>query len=364
MSLVCAALLGSIPCGEPSRFTFSRVSGQWPSSIAIICRDPGYSTYRLQQFAFPQRADFRPRIVFLSIIGDGRQFKQHLGRSSIYRQRASSKHRWLLVNGTDRQHLAPYIASLRARAERESSSDLLLFLHPDLYLPDTFEEELLLSVQRLNHIDPNWAVAGFFGVPLDWSPEPSSPWSRPRVVGRGGDHYGRYTMGWSNVTAAQCVDETALLLRTRRGQFGGAGASPGFDAALPSASRIWLGGTGTVLEGLAQGRRSYVLGVDVLHQMKDILDSPSEDRHRFIDERRWQAMHKFSSAGSTIMHATAMSYMSEKYLRSKRVDLKRVFAQNCDFGPTSWRDEMAALEGPVPLDPVWLQLALMQRAPR
>merc|ERR1740117_2444895 len=107
-------------------------------------------------------------------------------------------------------------------------------------------------------------MAGFFGVPLSWEPEPVEwPWSRTRVVGRGRDMYGRYVIGASNISETQCLDESLMLFRSSHSRH----PSPAFDLDLPSSDRLWLGGTAAILEGLAQGRKSYVLGVEIYHKV-------------------------------------------------------------------------------------------------
>lgn len=349
--------------------------GAWPADTTVVCRigasrQQGLhsvgSSVGLQTASWPPQlsilhAPSMPgpqlglgsRITFISVIGDGADFRYNLGASRVYRERASSRHRWLLRRSTGGLPLALFFGALRAEAELDTSSELLLFLHADLYLPDSFEADLLHAVQRLSQEDPHWALAGFFGVPLDWQPEPANwPWKRPRVVGRGIDFYGRYRMGAANSSAAQCIDETALLLRSRHV----VAPSPAFDSTLPSTDRIWLGGTDTVLEGLAMGRKSYILGVDVLHSIWD-----RDGRHDNAEERKLISIQKFASEESTVLHAKAMSYMSQKFLWTGRVPMQRVWSQNCGFGQDFWMHDPAQLEGSVPFDWVQLQAKIRER---
>lgn len=303
--------------------------GPWPLGVAALCRTAAMFADSL-------------RITFVSVTGDGAEFRHNLGASRVYQERASSRHRWLLYPNTGGESLASFLGRLQTQAEDEHGTELILFVHADLFLPDSFEAELFAALGHLYQADPHWALAGFFGVPLDWEPDPpDADWRMPRVVGRGRDFFNsRYLMP-GNVTPVQCVDETALLLRSRLDTE----PSPRFDPSLPSTSRIWLGGTDTVLQGLAQGRRSYALGVNVDHAMWD-----REGVAVSLPERREECIGKYTSHESTAVHAAAMEFMSRKFLHPPHAPLgsrKRVFAQNCGFDARSWRNEFANVEGDI-----------------
>jgi len=315
--------------------------GPWPSGVAALCRAANLRDRRRNLQSEPSFVQSL-RITFVSVTGDGAEFRHNLGASRVYQERASSRHRWLLYPNTGGEPLASFLGKLQTQAEVEHGTELILFLHADLFLPESFEAELFSALRYLYRVDPHWALAGFFGVPLDWEPDlPDEPWRVPRVVGRGRDFFNsRYVMP-GNLTPVQCVDETALLLRSRFD----AEPSPSFDPALPSTSRIWLGGTDTVLEGLAQGRRSYALGVHVDHAMWD-----REGNDVSLPERRQECIRKYTSHESTAVHAAAMEFMSRKFLRSPYPRLgsrNKVFAQNCGFDARSWRNEFANVEGDI-----------------
>jgi hypothetical protein len=55
-------------------------------------------------------------------------------------------------------------ASAYNSAIDESRTDILLFIHQDVFLPEGWVEELKLAVGHLNEQDPRWAVAGVWGV--------------------------------------------------------------------------------------------------------------------------------------------------------------------------------------------------------
>lgn len=289
------------------------------------------------------RAPVRRSMTFVSIVGDRREFERHLAKSWLYVNRATLPHNWVLVPDGGNQLLSAFLADLQAKADHDHPADLLLFVHPDMYLPANFEEDLLERVERLDRLDPSWAMAGLHGVPLDWDPKVEGwewpAWSR-RMAGRGWDIFGRYTMASGNITAAQCLDESFLLLRgASSGQ-----ASPDFDPNLPSSDRLWLGGTDTVLEGLAAGRRSYILGVEVLHK---VWDGAGVGSVAESEKQRW--MEKSWGQEYAELHAVAMDYMSHKFLHTRRIAQEKVYSQMQEFDSHFLRYSPAGLQGPIPL---------------
>lgn len=312
------------------------VDGYWPRGLYVLRRlSRVKDVHPLLGVQKPGLTS--PSITFISIIGDGKDFKDHLGASPLYQDRAASPHKWILVRDTGGQPMAPFVADLRARAEREYKSELLLFAHPDVYLPATFEAELQEHLRRLELIDPHWAMAGFFGVPMAWEPEPADwPWTRTRVVGRSRDMYGQYVMGVSNLTVAQCLDESALLFRSSHSLH----PSPVFDPVLPSSERLWLGGTAVLLEGLAQGRNSYVLGARLLHKIW------SQDFSAVVEQRK-RFTRKILNAEYASDYVAAMLYMSQLFLQSERVSKERIYAYFWEFDRHSWKYIPIGVDGPI-----------------
>merc|ERR1739838_1220318 len=90
--------------------------------------------------------------------------------------------------------------------------------------------------------------------------------------------------------------------------------------------RLWLGGTDSVLEGLSVGRKSYILGVEVLHKIWDgagIGAVADTEKERWLDKSRGESYAE--------MHAVAMDYMSHKFIRSRRISQSRVYSQMIEF---------------------------------
>lgn len=53
---------------------------------------------------------------------------------------------------------------------RESSGEVMVFAHQDVYLPDGWDQSLASALSQLCTTDPNWAVLGIFGIGSDGQP--------------------------------------------------------------------------------------------------------------------------------------------------------------------------------------------------
>jgi hypothetical protein len=152
-----------------------------------------------------------------------------------------------------------------------ADSDILIFAHQDIYFPKWWFARLQSVCEMLSLIDPNWAVAGLFGVSADgqlaghlWDSALGrvcgSPFDAPRV--------------------ATSLDEVVLILRRA--------SSVSFDPALPS---FHLYGTDVVLCAQAAGMRSYIIDLPVIHNAKPVvrLDRHYVSAYRFM-VRKWRPL--------------------------------------------------------------------------
>ena len=143
-------------------------------------------------------------------------------------------------------------SSAFAEAMEKATTDFLVFTHCDVYFPTRWFERLAWEINRLDRIDPDWAVAGFsamtpFGEQVgrvwDCSLEPLSRglWGTPldkpvRIVSS---------------------DEMAFVIRRRAGML--------FDSMLPE---FHLYGTDVILNAEREGKRSYCLDMPLIHNAK------------------------------------------------------------------------------------------------
>ena len=136
-----------------------------------------------------------------------------------------------------------------------SVSDLLVFCHQDVLLPETWLPEVQEAIRYLDVHDPNWGVLGCSGITRDrrhWRYLYSSglgvsgePLVRPEPV--------------------QTLDEVVLILRRSSGLR--------FDEYLPS---YHLYGTDICLRAMASGRRAYAISAFCIHNTHQSLVLPKD----------------------------------------------------------------------------------------
>jgi hypothetical protein len=152
-----------------------------------------------------------------------------------------------------------------------ADADVLVFAHQDIYFPRGWFDRLQSACQALSSIDPDWAVAGLFGVCCD-----------DRLAGHLWDSALGRVCGapFGDPQVVKSLDEVVLILRR------GSGVS--FDPALPS---FHLYGTDVVLSARAAGKRSYIIDLPVIHNAKPVvrLDRYYVAAYRFM-VRKWGAL--------------------------------------------------------------------------
>lgn len=135
-------------------------------------------------------------------------------------------------------------------ALEEASSDLIAFLHQDVYLPSGWSERVLYIAHKLDQMDPDWAVLGIFGK------------------SESADHVGRvWSTGLGKELNHACsepvrtisVDELAIILKVSSGLT--------FDPNLPS---FHLFGTDIVQTARSRGLGAYVADLPVIHNSRPV----------------------------------------------------------------------------------------------
>lgn len=127
----------------------------------------------------------------------------------------------------------------------ECTADIVVFAHQDVYLPVGWTKNLNHAIGRLTQDDPNWGVAGVFGM---------------TASGNGAGHV--YSTGLRRFVGQQfdepipvrSLDEMVLILRRSAGL--------SFDERLPG---FHLYGTDICLEAEDLGMRNYVVPCFALH---------------------------------------------------------------------------------------------------
>jgi len=159
---------------------------------------------------------------------------------------------------------------------RRAGTDLLVFAHQDVYLPEGWTERAEKALGQLTQTDPNWAVAGIWGVKP--SGEPAGHLfcaSLNQVLGR------RYEGGLE----VQSLDEVLLILKKSSGVK--------FDEQLPG---FHMYGTDVCLEARKRGRKSYAISALCIHNTNgyDLLPLQFWRCYVFM-RRKWKAQLPIST---------------------------------------------------------------------
>jgi hypothetical protein len=145
-------------------------------------------------------------------------------------------------------------------AIRCSSTDIVIFAHQDVYLPRGWSIKLHEALSSLNKLDPNWGVAGVYGVTATGN-------GVGYVYSTGLRRFvGQYFSGPLQV---RTLDEMLLIIRRSSGVL--------FDENLPG---FHLYGTDICLEAEARGMKNYVLPCFSMHNSNGI---------RYLPLSFWQA---------------------------------------------------------------------------
>jgi hypothetical protein len=152
----------------------------------------------------------------------------------------------------------------------EATNDIIIFVHSDIYFPDTWFSSLRKALSCLENEKVNWGVLGCFGT------------REEQGKGRG---FGRvYSNGWGNVgleinrpEPVQTLDEIVLVIRKSSGLR--------FDPTLP---HFHMYGTDICMSAKEKGMVSFAIPAFCIHNTNQILRFPKEfyECYRHI-KNRW-----------------------------------------------------------------------------
>jgi len=163
----------------------------------------------------------------------------------------------------------------------QTTADLVIFVHQDVYLPAGWVGRIVSEAGRLDGVAPDWAVMGVYGIT------------------RQGGHLGRL---WSGDVQVELIgdsglageiaslDEVVLILRTDAGLK--------FDAGLP---HFHLYGTDIVQTALSAGRSAHVVAAPVVHNTVPVasLAGGFTAGYRFL-QRKWASRLPIVTSMTTI----------------------------------------------------------------
>jgi hypothetical protein len=134
---------------------------------------------------------------------------------------------------------------------KSATSPILVFAHSDVYFPEGWFARLNQEVERLNLLDPDWAVASIFGITASGN-----------AVGRIWDSGLQWTIGRAVTSPVPIVSLDEVVFVVRRG------SEMLFDPMVPD---FHLYGTDLVLMAERRGKRSYGLDLPLVHNSKPVL---------------------------------------------------------------------------------------------
>ena len=153
-------------------------------------------------------------------------------------------------------------------AIRKASSDLLVFMHQDVYLPEGWIDLVTKAADALSVQDPDWGVIGVWGM-VD-------------SQRRAGYLYWTGDYGWERpfegVKEVKSLDEVVLIFRKSSGLM--------FDEQLPG---YHLYGTDICMEARRQGKKSYAISAFCIHNTNigDVLPLEFWKCYLFM-RRKWK----------------------------------------------------------------------------
>lgn len=127
----------------------------------------------------------------------------------------------------------------------KAKSDLLVFVHQDVYLPPGWLASLRRALDLLSKADPNWGVAGVYGVNKSWHDRPGFLYCHES---------GRLGNFFEGPREVRSLDEVLLIMRKS--------SNLRFDERLPG---FHMYGTDICLEARRRGMKSYAISALCIH---------------------------------------------------------------------------------------------------
>jgi hypothetical protein len=184
-------------------------------------------------------------ITFVVAVNDRRVLEENLLASTC----VHAPHEVLIQEGFPSAALAYNDALLKA------TNNLIVFVHQDVFLPETWIGQLEESLEYLYQTDPSWGVLGCWGARADGSLLGHVYSSGLGVLGACLEHPER----------VQTLDEIVLICKKSSGL--------SFDARLP---HFHFYGTDICMRAAARGLNCYAMSGFCVHNTRQILRLPRE----------------------------------------------------------------------------------------
>lgn len=153
------------------------------------------------------------------------------------------------------------------RGLQETTAEIVVFAHQDVYLPEGWDMLLEQRVRELDILDPTWAVAGLVGLTIE-NRVAGHVWSTG-LVREIGDPSGL-------PVATTCIDELLIVLKRSSGVR--------FDPTLPN---FHLYGMDIVQTARASGRGAYIVHAPVVHNSRPVqtLEGGYTEAYRYMQDK-------------------------------------------------------------------------------
>lgn len=229
-------------------------------------------------------------------------FENNLGTSYLWLNRTALPHQWIVVNNTDNEP----ISKVYSKAQDESENELMVFVHPDVILPDEFYTDFMSALQAIESNTTDWGVLATAG-------NAPGPWLAIISSVTDFDGSSPYFGGDTMYQQVQSVDESLMVVRRN---------APRFDAEMPGFD---LYGMDIVLSAKKEGKDAFYMKVPIKHKTKDV-DGNTYDRMEFLKKVRSQEyMDRVN---------TTVQYMQTKWCDSGLLPVQApAFFVDCD----TWR---------------------------
>lgn len=132
----------------------------------------------------------------------------------------------------------------------DTSAEIIVFAHQDVFFPDAWEAELERAITLIEAEDPNWAVIGAWGIDTDGEFQ-GHAWSSGLSRRLGGR--------FERPREIECIDEFVIIVRRASGLR--------FDETLPG---FHLYAADIVLAARQAGLKSYVADIPAIHNSKPV----------------------------------------------------------------------------------------------
>jgi Glycosyltransferase like family len=163
----------------------------------------------------------------------------------------------------------------------KAQTDLLVFVHQDVYLPQGWLPSLRKSLDLLSKVDPDWGVIGVYGV--NESCDGGSGFLYCAETGR----IGKFFEGFREVKS---LDEVVLIIRKS--------SHLRFDEQLPG---FHLYGTDLCLQARQRQMKSYVVPAFCIHNTSGYRILPLQFwRCYFYLRRKWRSQLPFATSCTRI----------------------------------------------------------------